>query len=120
MRINITARRFKLSESLKSHAEDEVRRLKKYYDGIIDTDIILGWEKKNRIAEISISVYGTKLTAHERSEDMIKSITLAVDKLERQLIKYKERRKSFEHQTIGKSPVIIEGEDIPETEGENG
>ena len=118
MRINITARHFKLSEMLKTHAESEVRRLKKYYDGIIDTEIILGWEKKNRIAEIAISVYGTKLTAHERSEDMVKSINLAVDKLERQLIKYKDRRKSFEHETIGKSPVESEEGVSPEIEGE--
>jgi putative sigma-54 modulation protein len=96
MRFNITARRFKLSEGLKEFTESEASRLKKYYDGIIDTEVILGWEKKLRTAEIKISVFGTMLTATERSEDMKTAVRQAVDKLERQLVKYKEKLRGFE------------------------
>lgn len=102
MRINITARHFKLSEEVKVYTEKEVYRLKKYYDGIIDVDVILGWEKNDRMAEVRISVYGTVLTARERSNDMHKSIDRAVDKLERQLIKYKDRMHQIDHtKTMG-------------------
>lgn len=100
MRINITARRFRLSEDLKQFTEEEVYRLKKYYSDIIDAEIILGWEKKDRLAEINIAVYGTILTAHERTDDMKKSVSLAVDKLERQLKKYKQRMRDFEHEKL--------------------
>lgn len=100
MRINITARRFKLSDDLKLYTEKTVRRLKKYYEPIIDVDIILSWEKKDRMAEINITVYGTTLTAHERSNDMRKSIDRAVDKLERQLKKYKDKMRGFGHEKI--------------------
>jgi putative sigma-54 modulation protein len=105
MRIHITARRFKLSEELKQYAETEVYRLKKYYEPIIDVDIILSWEKKNRIAEINMKVFGTILTSHDRSEDMRKSVVRAVDKLERQLKKYKDRRHGFNHDKIGAEPA---------------
>lgn len=111
MRINITARRFKLSDELKTYVEKEVRRLKKYYEPIIDVDTILSWEKKDRLAEINISVYGTVLTAHERSADMRKSIDRAVDKLERQLKKYKDRRRGFEHEKITDEQFIMENEE---------
>ena len=100
MRINITARHFKLNDDLREYVENEVVRFKKYYEPIIDVDVILGWEKQDRIAEINSTVYGTVLTAHERSGDMRKSIDRAVDKLERQLKKYKERLRSFEHEKI--------------------
>lgn len=100
MRISVTARRFKLSEDIKDFTEEEVRRLKKYYEPILDVDVILSWEKQDRIAEVNITVYGSVLTAHERSEEMRKSITRAVDKLERQLKKYKERRRGFEHEKL--------------------
>jgi len=96
MRFNITARRFKLTEDLKEFAQTEAFRLKKYYDGIIDTEVILGWEKKTRSAEIKISVFGTVLTAKEESEDMKLAIRQAVDKLERQLIKYKDKLRGFD------------------------
>ena len=111
MRINITARHFKLSDKMKVYAEKEVSRLKKYYDGIIDVDIILSWEKMYRLAEINISVYGTILTAHERSEEMTRSINRAVDKLERQLKKYKDRLRGFDHEKIRREKFVISEEE---------
>ncbi|MBN2200609.1 ribosome-associated translation inhibitor RaiA [bacterium] len=98
MRFNITARHFKLSEELKAFTQEEASRLAKYYDGILDIEVILGWEKKNRTAEIKIAVYGTVLTATESSEDMHASVRAAVDKMERQLIKYKDKLRGFEHE----------------------
>jgi putative sigma-54 modulation protein len=100
MRINVTARRFKMSKDLKEFAEEEAGRLKKYYQDIIDTDVILSWEKQDRLAEINVSVYGTILTASERSQEMRKSIGKCVTKLERQIKKYKDRLKDFEHDKI--------------------
>ena len=94
MRISLTARHYKASDKLKEYAHTEVRRLKKYYDGIIDCDIILDYEKPSKslqIAEIAIKVYGQRLVAREKTEDIYKSIHQAVDKLERQVKKYKEK-----------------------------
>jgi putative sigma-54 modulation protein len=91
MNITITARHFKAPEPLKDFARKEVARLKKYYDGIIEGEVILSWEKLTQIAEINLNVYGQQLAAKEKSEDIRKSITLAVDKLERQVKKYKEK-----------------------------
>ncbi|RMD94831.1 MAG: ribosome-associated translation inhibitor RaiA [Calditrichaeota bacterium] len=91
MRTTFTARHYKAPAKLKEFAEKEVQRLNKYYDGIIDCDIILDYEKQTQVAEIILSVYGQRLTAIEKSEDIRKSITLAVDKLERQLKKYKTK-----------------------------
>ena len=101
MRLHITARHFKMTEDLKAYTEEEVFRLKKYYKPIIDIDAILSWEKRDRIAEINISVYGNTLTSHERSDDLRKAISRCVDKLERQLKRYKERMRNFEHEKIG-------------------
>lgn len=100
MRITITARHFKLTEDLREFAENEVRRLKKYYNNIMDVEIILGWEKKDRLTEINIKVDGNRLSAHERSDDMKKSLVLVVDKLERQILKHKAKRRGFEHESI--------------------
>ncbi len=94
MRISITARHFKATERLKKYAEEKVRRLKKYYDGIIDCEIILDYEKLNKVAEIAIKVHGQRLVALEKTDDVFKSIDLAVDKLERQIKKYKGKRRS--------------------------
>jgi putative sigma-54 modulation protein len=91
MRINFTARHYKPSKRLKDYAENEVQRLTKYYNGIIDCDITLDYQKDIQIAQVSITVHGTRLNVTEKTEDIYKSIDKAVGKLERQLKRYKEK-----------------------------
>jgi putative sigma-54 modulation protein len=100
MRISFTARHFKPSEQLKEHAQTQVAKLKKYYDGILDIEIILDYIKKHQVAEIVAKVYGTRLAVEEKSEDMYKSIDLAVAKMERQLTRYKDKLKDFDNHRI--------------------
>lgn len=100
MQINITARHFKAPERLKKFAENEIRRLEKFFNGIIDCNIILDYIKSNQskhIAEIHLKVYGQLLSVSEISDDMYKSIDKAIDKLERKLQKYKARLRGFSH-----------------------
>lgn len=97
MRINFTARHFKASDQLKQYAEKKVQRLKKYYNGIIECEIILDYVKLDQIAEIAVKVYSQRLVAIEKSPDIYKSIDLAVDKLERQVKKYKEKLRSHDN-----------------------
>lgn len=103
MRIEFTARHFKTSQRLKEFAHEQVRRLKKYYDGILDVEIILDYVKQQQIAEIIVIVYGQTLKAIEKSDDMYKSITIAVDKLERQLRKYKAKIRHYEKERISEN-----------------
>ena len=100
MRVSFTARHFKTSERLKEFATTEVKRLKKYYDDILDVEIILDYVKQDQVAEIVVKVFGQKIAVVERSEDMYKSVTLAVDKLERKLLKYKEKLRHFDNERI--------------------
>lgn len=100
MRVTFTARHFKSSERLKEHAIAQVEKLKRYYDGILDIEIILDYVKQQQVAELIAKVYGTRLTVVEKSEDMYKSIDLAVEKLERQLKRYKGKLRGFENQRI--------------------
>ncbi len=96
MNVQFTARHFKAHDGLKQYALSQVETLKKYYDGILNGTIILSFEKvkdSSKTAEISLSVYGTNLVAVEQSEDFYKSIDVAVNKLERQLVRYKDKRR---------------------------
>lgn len=93
MRINLSARHFKASKNLKDFAQDEVMRLKKYYDGIIDCEVVLDKQKENRSCELAVKVYGNTLIASETTNDHYKSIVRAVDKVEQQLRRYKDKLK---------------------------
>lgn len=100
METRITARHFPLSEDLKEFTVQEVERLNKYFNNIIDCHFILDVEKYNQIAELNVKVYGTVLTGKHKSSDIRTSIEKVVDKLERQLKKYNSRLKEKNPQKI--------------------
>ena len=110
MRVTFTARHFRPSERLKEYAQGEVQRFKKYYDNIIDCEIILDYQKTTQIAEIVLSVSGSRLAVVEKSEDMYKSVDLAVAKLERKLRRYKEKHYSFKKEKVA-SAISTEQDD---------
>ena len=92
MRLNFTARHYKSSPRLKEYAQNEVSRLEKFYDGIISCEVVLDYQKDIQIAEVHLTVYGQILTVVEKSDDIYKSIDLAVQKMERKLQRYKEKK----------------------------
>jgi putative sigma-54 modulation protein len=94
MRTTVTSRRFKAHESLVAYAQEAVERLLRYYDGILKSEVILQYEKARnsvKVAEIHLSVYSAVLTAKHRSDDFHKSIDGAVEKIEIQLKKFKDK-----------------------------
>jgi len=94
MNVKFTARKFRAHPDIREHAVDTVRKLDRFYDGIVNADIILSYERATRsikMAEINLHVHGAVLSARERSEDFIKSIDATGEKLAMQLAKYKSR-----------------------------
>ncbi len=105
MDIHFTARKFKAHDTVKSHAIESIKRLDKYYDGIVRGDVILSYERTTnslKTAEINLHVHGTTLIAKEKSEDYRKSIDLAIAKIERQLEKYKTKLQTKNKVTLRK------------------
>jgi putative sigma-54 modulation protein len=94
MQIMFTARRFRARPEIKTHAMETVERLDRFYDGIVKGAVILSFEgstKNIKVAEVNLHVHGVLLTAKEKSGDYRKSIDLAVEKISKQLSKYKTR-----------------------------
>lgn len=103
MDIHFTARRFKAHGDVRNYALEAVKKLDKYYDGIVRSDIILSFERSTnsvKTAEIIIRLGRTTLSAEEKSEDFVKSLDLAIAKLERQLEKYKTKIRKKDKQTL--------------------
>ena len=91
MNLTITARHFKLKDDLREYVEDKAAKLDRFYDGILEIDVVLGWEKLTRYAEIRISVHNKQIVIKEVSDEIKKTFNLALSRAERQLKKYKEK-----------------------------
>jgi len=91
MRINITARHFEITKELEDHVQNRLWTLKKNFESIIHTHVILSVEKYRHTAEITMTVSGLTLVSKEESESMYTAIDHAVAKLERQVKRYKQK-----------------------------
>jgi len=91
MDIKITARRFELTDALRDYAQKEAYTLKKYFDHLIRGHLILSVEKHRQIVELVIHVWGTDLASRMESEDMYLAIDGVVEKMERQIKRYKDK-----------------------------
>lgn len=94
MQLNITFRHLDPIDSLKNYAREKVERVNKYLDKATEAHVVLSLERHLHHADISIHSGNFLLRGKERSEDMYASIDLAMDKIERQLKRYKEKLKS--------------------------
>ena len=92
MQVEITVRHYEASDRVKEYAETEVKRIEKIFDRIPSAQIILEKSKEGEHAELTLTVLGKRLVASESSDDMLKSIDLVVDKMERQIQKLKGKR----------------------------
>jgi ribosomal subunit interface protein len=98
MEFILTARHFKAHDSIKEFAQKQTEKIRKYYDGILKTEIILSYEKplkSVKIAEVIATATPHHIfTAREHSEDFNVSIEAAVNKVIAQIKKYKDKLKS--------------------------
>jgi len=98
MNVSITARKFKLHNSLKDFINEEVSSLQKFNDNILSTEIILSYQNSKdsiKTSEIILHVPGQTFNATEDSDDFKKSISSSVDKISRQLKKLKSKRTTY-------------------------
>lgn len=93
MQLNITFRHMDSSDFLKTYAKEKVERVNKYLDRAGEAHVVLGVERHLHHADITIHSGRWVLRGKEKSEDMYASIDLAMDKIERQLRRYKEKLK---------------------------
>lgn len=91
MQINFTGRNFEVTQSLKSYTEDKFNKLERHFDKITSIHVTLDVEKLSQIAEATIMIAKGELHARSESENMYASIDDLIDKLDRQILKHKEK-----------------------------
>jgi putative sigma-54 modulation protein len=100
MNISITARRGKASDRMKKYITDRLARKQRVYEGVIETEVILSYENQTQIAELKMKVHNKNIFIKERSDDIYKSIDMALDNSERQIKKIKERMREYTNEKM--------------------
>ena len=93
MQLTISGHHLDLTEALNDHIKSKLTKLVKHNDSITNTHVILSVDKLVQKAEATIHISGADLFAEAESEDLYAAIDSLAGKLDRQLIKHKEKHR---------------------------
>ncbi len=91
MKINVRGKNIEVTPALIEYAEKRLSKLDKHFDDKTDVQVVLSVIREDHIVEVTVNVNGLMLRAEESTGDMYASIDMVVEKLERQIKKYKTR-----------------------------
>jgi putative sigma-54 modulation protein len=91
--VSVTFRHLAATPALKAYAEEKAAKINKYFGGLNEINVVLSLEKHRYTAEITLKAGRTTLNAREETSDMYSAIDLVVDKINRQIKKYKGKLK---------------------------
>jgi len=91
MQVSITGRHVELTEPLKAYVDDKLQHLKHSFDHVVDVHVVLSVEKFRQRCEVTMQVSGINIHGSHETEDMYASIDGVVDKLNRQLKRYRSK-----------------------------
>jgi putative sigma-54 modulation protein len=109
MQINYTFRNLDSSNALKEYAREKIERVNRYLDKASEAHVVCYMERHHHICDITIHAGQFSMRGREKSEDFYASVDMAMDKIERQLKRYKEKLKQRRH---GEHHHLLELEQI--------
>lgn len=91
MQVNITGHHVELTNSLRDYVSEKLSRVQRHYDNITNVQVTLSIEKERQQAACTLHAAGADLHAEASDSDMYAAIDALTDKLDRQLVKHKEK-----------------------------
>ena len=89
MQINLSGHHVDVTSSLREYVDSKFSKLERHFDHINNVHVVLTVEKLNQKAEATVHMNGSEVFASSTNTDMYASIDTLVDKLDRQVLKYK-------------------------------
>ncbi len=100
MQLNLSGQHIDITDSLRDHVNKKFLKLTRHFDYMTNVHVILTVEKLRQKAEATVHVSGANLFASDENENMYTAIECLVAKLDRQVIKHKDKIKNH-HQADG-------------------
>jgi putative sigma-54 modulation protein len=94
MNIKVTGRHINVTDNIREYAQKKLEKLEAYFNQLIDCHIILYLEKLDRVVEVVINGDGVQFHGREKGETFFAAIDLLLEKMDRQIIKFKEKSQS--------------------------
>ncbi|ACX51615.1 sigma 54 modulation protein/ribosomal protein S30EA [Ammonifex degensii KC4] len=108
MRITVRGKNIEVTEALRQYVEKRLGKLERFANYLGEAQVVLSLERENHKVEVTINMNGMILRGEEATHDMYAAIDLVVDKLERQIERYKGKwlRRRVEGSAAPSTPYL--------------
>ena len=97
MNLNITGHHIEVTPAIRDYVTGKVERVLRHFDQVTSAHVILSVEKLQQKAEVTLHVKGKDIFADAIDADLYAAIDLVADKLDRQVVKHKEKVSNRSH-----------------------
>ena len=98
MNIHISGHNISVSDALRLYADKKFDKIKKHFNHLIEIHLIIKMIKSKALTEATIHISGHTFFATSENDDMYVSIDRLTHKLDRQIIKHKDKLKDYHPQ----------------------
>ena len=91
MNLNVSGHHLEVTPAIRGYVQGKLERVKRHFDHVIDAHVILTANKLVQKAEVTIHVRGKDLHCESEEADLYAAIDLLADKLDRQVLRYKDK-----------------------------
>lgn len=103
MNLMISGQHLELTPAIREYVQNKMERITRHFDDVIDIAVILGVEKlsekdKRQRAEVNLRLKGNVIHVDSFAEDLYAAIDTMIDKLDRQVLKYKGKIQDHQHE----------------------
>ena len=104
MNLNVSGHHLDVTPAMRTYVSGKLDRVTRHFDHVIDAHVILSVDKLLQKAEVTLHVRGKDIHAECIDADLYAAIDLLVDKLDRQVIKYKDKANAKPHNALKHHP----------------
>ena len=92
MNLNLTGHQLDITPAIRDYVVSKLERVTRHFDHVIDVTVVLSVTKLQHFIEANVHIPGQDLHAEAVEDDMYAAIDALADKLDRQVLKHKEKR----------------------------
>lgn len=100
MNLSISGHHLDVTPALRDYVSQKLDRVTRHFDRMIDVKVFLSVDKLVQKAEVNIHVPGREIFAEAADQDLYAAIDLLADKLDRQVLKYKQKQSNHNHEAL--------------------
>jgi putative sigma-54 modulation protein len=110
MNLNLTGHHLDITPALRDYVVAKLDRVTRHFDHVIDVNVVLSVDKLQHRVEVNLHTRGKDIHVEAVEPDMYAAIDALIDKLDRQVLKHKEKRETHRHEGAAVKRDVAEGE----------